>query len=278
MGARRASRSAATDGAVRWRPALHHRVLTFLLLAAASCTPAALGSTVLLNADPSAIGSGSTVANFRYRVSNTNWDQSIANSSNIRSSSIVERRGIGNHNQLNNAAFDFSLSYVAGTGYTLRLQHGGGGAPTKTDSLLSWTAPHGGISPLRSFRTIEISATAAQLPGNIESGSFSVTNLAFAGAGLTNAGALSDMLASSTGATFLQQYISSTTDLSTFNWTLTGRVVASFVYKPGFTSPGGSLDERLRLNIKTSDAGLIPSPGAAAVLALAGLAALRRRR
>lgn len=240
--------------------------------------PMASADAVFLNADASLLGSGGTVANFRYRVSNTNWDQSVANSSTISNSTIVQSRGLGNHDQLNGAAFDFTLNYQVGLGFTFRLLHAGGGSPTTSDSNVAWTSPFGGVAATRSFRGLELSATAANLSTSIQSASLSVSNLAFSGAGLTTIGTLSDMNAIFAPGQFRTQYIASASDLSTFNWTLTGRVMAAFAYAPGTSTPGGNLDELLRLNIRAFDGGLIPTPGASAALILAGLVLARRRR
>ncbi len=251
-----------------------------LVSAAASLVAASFASAdaVFLKADPGLLGSDSTVASFRYRASDTNWDRSVANSSTIRNSTIVQSRELGNRDQLNAAAFDFTLNYQVGLGYTFWLLHAGGGSPTTSGSSVAWTSPFGDTEATRRFRGLELSATAAHFSTSVQSASLSVTNLAFSGAGLNSVGTLSDMNAIFASGQFRTQYIASAADLSTFKWTLTGRVVAAFAYAPGISMPGGNLDERLRLNIRAFDGGLIPTPGGSAALILAGLVLARRRR
>ena len=106
------------------------------------------------------------------------------------------------------------------------------------------------------------------------------TNLAFTGA--TTVGSLVNLsqswVANTTNGEPPSQLIVADGDLTTFSWSFTGTVVANWTYLPGFTAPQGNLDERLKLDIKLTNATLIPAPGAGLALVMGGLVAARRRR
>lgn len=241
----------------------------------------ALGGVVQLNANTSQYTFGDTVALARYRVSNTNWDQIVATSSSISTSTIVQQANLGNNGQLNNAAWDFNLSFVQGVGYSWTLQRVGG----STVSTVRWEAPHNGISPLRPVNAIRFYAEAGStMPGGIATAQLAATNLAFTAAGFTNTGSLVNLIDNwdDVGPNDGQdpdlplQSIIADGDLTSTNWSFTGRVLASWTLLPGFTAPQGNLDERLKLDIKMSTA--VPAPGGLAAMGLiVGLASRRRR-
>ena len=198
------------------------------------------------------------VALFRYRLSNTNFDHSIANGGVIPPATWVATRNLGNHNALNGAAWDFTLQHVAGTGYTFTLTHAGGGTPGTGSSVLSYP-----VSTGPSFNALEMYAQF-QNSTNVTAGSIAVTSLAFSGTGLVVDPVYSTLrdlyddrtLAPGPGGNDLDlQWIVADSDLSVVDWTLTGRVVASF---SGYTS--GNLDERIKFNIKVAEVFPAPTP------------------
>lgn len=192
---------------------------------------------------------------FRYRLSNTNFDQSIANGGVIPPATWVTSTNLGTHNDLNGAVWDFTLAYTAGVGYAFTLDHVSGGTPSVTNSTLSWTSPFNGVPPTNPFNAIEIYAQVQNNTSAYASATISVTNLSFSCAGLSidpMYNALRDLyddktIAPGPGGNDLDlEWIKADVDLSLYSWTLAGRVVASFT---GYTS--GTIDERIKFNIKT---------------------------
>jgi len=233
---------------------------------------------VALNADGSQFIPTAVAMNSRYRISQTNWDQMLATSTVISASTIVEQKQLGNAATLNNRAWDFSMNYVAGSGYRFTLTDTSLPPLGSSPSTVSWTAPFGSpsISPTRSYNAIEL---FAQAQNNLQSGvtglSISVGNLAFSGGpGVSTTGALVGMSDTHLlspgpgGADYAQQWLLADADLSLFSWVLSGRVQAQFTG----TVPS-NFDERLKFDIKTVQVSPVPLPPAMALM-LAGLGAL----
>jgi hypothetical protein len=217
----------------------------------------ALGAATVALDYPNSLVGGATGEGgmFRYRISNTNFDHSIANGGVIPPSTWVASRNLGFHTDLNNATWDFTLDYVTGVGYTFTLQYVGGGTPSVTTSVLSWTSIVGGVPPTRPFNAIELYAQVQNSSTSYTSATIDVTNLNFVGAGLSidplhnSLRNLHDdkTIAPGPGGNDLDlEWIKADVDLALFSWSLTGRVVASF---NGYTS--GNIDERIKFNIKT---------------------------
>jgi hypothetical protein len=225
---------------------------------------------VQLNALAPAEIVNSTVAMTRYRVSNTNWDQIVAaNSSPLN---IVQQQNLGDANTLNNRAWDFSVSYVAGSGYTYTLTDTTVPPLGTSPSTLVWTAPGGSpaLSPTRPFNAIQLYATAQPVTGTTGALATSITvrNLAFSGAGLTTSGALvtmNDMDAISPGG--VNQWLVADTNLALFNWALTGQVQAGFT---GSITAANQADERLKFDVHMESVTAVPVPAALPLL-LSGL-------
>ena len=243
----------------------------------AGLSSSALAGMVHLNPDAAAVAKtpDSTVAAMRYRVSNTNWDQMIATGSDVGYGTIVQNSNIGNHSALNGATWDFTVAYTPFGGFAFTLQRPG------TSSTVSWAAPAFGLSPTRSYNALHLQVeTGANMPGNIAAASVAVSDLAFVGTRMDSAGTLRPLSAawSNSGPSepaapeAREQWIVATDDLAETSWTLTGKVTASFAYRPGFSQPGGNLDERLKFDVRALSANVIavPEPGSV----LLGLIAL----
>lgn len=97
------------------------RVLAGILLLTVVGSGAVQAAVVALNADGSQFNPTAVAMNSRYRISQTNWDEMIATSAVISTSTIVEQKQLGNAATLNNRAWDFSVNYVAGSGYNFTL-------------------------------------------------------------------------------------------------------------------------------------------------------------
>lgn len=252
---------------------------------AAMAATTSWASVVHLNPDPDLYTYGETRALARYRVSNTNWDQIVATSSSISASTIVQQANLGNSAQLNGTVWDFTLSYAAGIGYEWTLVKMSGNAPVSS-STVSWTSPHHGVDPDRPVNAIKFYTQAgAQMPAGIETARIGVSNLHFSAAGYSTIGALADMHdffddvgdpGDNWDPDLPLQVIVANGNLADTDWVFSGRVVAMYTLKDGFTSPGGTIDERLKLDIKVTEA--VPAPGAAALLAFGMLGLFRRQR
>jgi hypothetical protein len=210
------------------------------------------------------------VMDARYRVSNTNWDQIIATDSNITPSVIVQQANFGTHNQLNGATWDFSISYSPANGWAYRLGLVSGGSPNTSSSTLVWNAPFNGTAFDRSFNALEMFAVIGGLPAGISSMSMAATGLTFSSPGNTIVGTLPNVI--STGG-LVRTWVYSDSDLASTAWTLSGRLVGSFV---GSTS--SNLDERIKFDVKGTTVTLIPTPAASAMLGMGALFSARRRR
>lgn len=260
------------------------RMSLFAAGLAGAVAVSAQAGVITLNADPSLVLSSTSGINVRYRVSNTNWDHLIATSSDVGPSTIVSTANLGTHTQLNGALFDFTLSYSPATGVSFRLLHAGGGSPSVTDRTLTFTGTHtDGRRADASFNALYLYAQAGDgMPSGVSSASVEVSNLVFSAPGQTVVGSLTnltDVWTPGSPAGLVDQYvIAEGVDLATLEWTLTGKVRASYELFAGATGPGGNIDERLKFNLKFRQVELVPAPGAMALLGLAGVAALRRRR
>lgn len=207
-------------------------------------------------------------AQARYKVDNTNWDQAIV--SNPSPFDLAAQANIGNAAALNNREFAFTLSYTKDVGYSWTLNDG-------IARTLSWTAPDGAISQLRKFNVLHLFTVAqTNVPASgTSNASIHVSNLAFSGAAV--AGTLDDLVSSSSNGSYGQDdyWLRSDTLLSNLDWSLTGKVKASFACATGSTcfSP-----ERLKFEVKTGY--ITPIPGAVWLLgtAIAGLGYVARRR
>jgi len=238
---------------------------------AASIAPVATAG-VILNPGFSVTSTGTTSV-ARYRVSNTNWDTFIGSSQTVSNSTIVQSANLGNQNALNSTLWDFAYSYTSGVGFTWTLSRAG------TTSTMSWTAPTAnGANPTAAFNAISIGIIAgSSMPSGVTSASANATDLAFSftGIGAPVTGSLRNLSSTwtpsgSTGRDRIMIY--SDADLSTTSWSLTGKV--QFAYAG---TAGGSMDERLKLDVATMAA--IPQPaGALAFGAIACLGLRRTRR
>jgi hypothetical protein len=227
-----------------------------LLALAATAAPAASVAVV----DPADFLSapGPTVAEARYRLSNTNWDMAIVQPGGPNGSTPTA--GLGNVAQLSARTFGFTLRHTAGTGFSFTMTNTADATNTATVTYAS----------LASFNALQFEVRSIT-----DTGAMSVSDFAFTyGAGLTGPSTIPNLsVAGNVG--FLSTWLASLSDLSLFDWSVTGTIAGS----KGIT--GG--DETVRLSIRATNVELpapIPLPAAGFLLigAMAGLGLLACRR
>lgn len=239
------------------------------------CASSALAGIITLNAPaPLPANQGDTVMDARYRLSQTNWDQVIATSSNVTYGTIVETKNLGTANVLNGIEWSLQMQYTAGSGYVFTLSREGA-VPPPNVSVVQWTAPYvyeqnPPVSQLRNFNSIHLYC-AAYAKNGITSAQFDVTNLTFSGTGMTTSGSFVDMHAYLPPGQLVDQWLLADTDLSLIDWTLTAKVKGTFE-----GTPPNNYDEQLKFDIKTK--WVTPEPMTMSLMALGGLLGLRRNR
>jgi hypothetical protein len=254
----------------------------------------ATAGIVRLDAPGSWISATADASDFRYRVSNTNWDLMAASSTQISNSTIASSRNAGNHTALNHAAWNFALEFTPGSGYVFSLAPVAGQNSLAAQSV-SWTTPVGSggvggssVTPLRAHNAIKLVVSAGSgMPSGIDTAYVDVRDLSFYAAGFGTVGSLSAMrdtwddtgsLTDRDDPDTLTQWVLAEGDLSGTPWALRGRVQAGFTYVAGQTSPGGNLDERLKFDVMPMWVTAIPAPGAVALGGLAAVVLARRVR
>lgn len=229
----------------------------------------ARAATVALDVDPAKILSESGVAFARYRFGKNGFDQAVGHENPFAVANNSSLDG-GNSLNLSQVAWDFSLSYAAGSGYSFTLSKPG---TTSTDTYVSGIGAGGTLLPTQSFNAIQLQARSRLTQNG--SATMSVSDLSFSGAGLTTTGSLTDLSASqiNAGDTNDFQWLVADVDLSAFDWLLTGKVLGAALCQAG--GQNCFSDESIKFNIamKTVDVAPVPLP-AAPVLLLTGLAAI----
>ncbi len=221
--------------------------------------------------------SGTTVFGAKFKSDNTNWDFSLGNTGSTATSANFIQAGIGNNAFISARVFGFELEHRAGEGFVWNLTD----KSNNNKTTLSWgtfTTPPAGttaatlnsIAPDRSFNAIRIENRAT---GANSSNTFS--NLAFTSAATFNGSFLNSTMTPSTAGYnlidapingFAIQWLVSDTDLSSYNWTLSGDVQLI-----------GGNNEALRMDIQGRSLQAVPEPGTMAALGL-GIAALLKRK
>ena len=252
-------------------------ILSAGLIALAAGT--AMAGTVQLGVTP--LAGGTTAMNARYRGANSGWEQAMAGTggTNVANGYVLNDLSPGI-----NAAWDFSVSFEVGQGYTFTMTRG---ATVKT---LIWrndvaapngqnkvTMSDGDAATDNAVNSLRLVATARDFAGR----AMNITNLSFTAAGQTITGSLSDVNALSAGGfASSSTAIVSSTDMRSFNWTLSGTLEG---INP--VGAGTNISERIKFDIYAEQNGnyvIIPLPGAAwagmAGLATLGVAQRIRRR
>jgi hypothetical protein len=253
------------------------KILSILGLAAVST--ASWGATISAIAKDNLILDAS-VFTAKYRMSNTNFDQSIDDG---RGTTIIGGQptfisnGIGNNSQMSNVTYNFSIEHIAGEGFIFKMNSAnvlnptnfelGWGdfttTPAQTSTVKYATQMGAGTTPGNPFNILHIEARA-------DNSAFSMaySNLVFTG--LDTVGLITGQTAS---GGIQDQWLYSSSDLSQINWKLTGQLIGAR------TGAGG--DETVRWTLSAKSGSAVPEPSTWAMLALplagAAFARLRRR-
>lgn len=209
----------------------------------------------------------------KYRLSNTNFDQSIT-----RPTNSGVNANLGNVQFLNGQTYAFLLENVVGQGIRFRLTRQANNAVT----TVSWGSSQlggtnvsviDGVGPFDGgYNALKITARATQSNGN-PNPSFEWSNLSFSGIpvqGAFTSGTVTPNTGDPGAPGFSTQYATATTDLSSINWTLTGTIRATR------TGTGG--DENLRFTVDAQQVNPVPEPASFAALMVGAFTLLRRRR
>lgn len=210
-----------------------------------------------------------------YRLSNTNFDQRLNNGGPVATSANNITLNLGNVAFLNDRTYDFTLEFRAGTagvnrGFVWRLNSTGSTGtlawgvfdpPVPPPSTVSATL--NSVVPTASFNAITIAQRAQSAVGT---GSYvTLSDLNFVASPLTIDGSFINSTVTTPGggpaAPILTQVLASTVDLSTLDWSLTGKVRA---FK---NTTGGDESVSLTIAVRNASFTIVPEPSSI-VLAL----------
>ena len=194
----------------------------------------------------------------RFKADRFNWDSRLEYDG-FPTNSDNTANVTNNIGQLGSRTYAFSLSY------------------SEMDSMATWTLPDptsGGVPEL-TLDTIDGSvANTIKIFTNGSRGDTDVSNLAFSGLGFNLVDAdFPDLDTSPSTSTFEETllFFGNAVDLYSADWAFTGNIAFS-----NFTN--NNPNEGNKITVKVQQSELVPAPGAAALLGVAGIAGLRRRR
>lgn len=237
--------------------------------------------------------SGTQVTAAQYALRNNNYDSRLTNGGSITASNIITE-GLGDVAFLNNKTYEFTLEFRNGAlgtnrGFVWTLSDGGSSfarlawgdfspALVPTPNVQSSTI--NGVAPSGSFNTIGLTQRANSTAGT---GSYlTISDLAFSSSpSVTQNGSWINSTITTPGggpaAPIENQRLVSTSDLSTFSWTLSGKVT-------GFKDQiGGDETVSFGISVNNSTFNVVPEPstsilGTMAAGTLAFVARRRKRR
>jgi len=224
---------------------------------------------------------GGSSAQAKFRLSNTNWDQSVDHGNGTNPGQFIQG-ALGNNAQLSARTYDFRFEHVAGEGFIFTMTDVTNPQTPGSPSILSWgsfSSPVGGatasqlngFAPGAAFNGLLIEARAGRAGSAMTWSdlSFVAGGLNLADGAWTNGSVDPSTSGPDDAPGFHRQRLVADTDLSQVNWVFSARV-------QGVRDSSAGGDETVRFVVSAKN--YIPTPGAAGVMALAGLAGVRRRR
>ena len=270
---------------------MFNTVAVLVPLIAITAMPAFAG-VVYINQSDVSFTTSSTVAQAKYRLSHTNFDQSLDNGTGTANTANFISSNLGNSsttaNNINGVTFNFVLDYKATEGFTYSMTN----SLTGLTSTLRWgqfssgsgttAATLGGFAPDRDFNSLYFETRATQTSVNP---TFTVSGLSFSSTEATTQGAFIDTVVSPTysepgsSAGFSFQRLVSDINLADINFTLTGQLRAT-------QNIGNGSDEQIKFVIyaqngtanipfSSSSTAFVPEPHG--LLGLIAMACLPRR-
>lgn len=256
----------------------------FLPLAFLAFSSVATAATVEFGVDDANVTVIDSVSEAAYRLNQGDWDQMLSNGADPAGVADMTSIDYAGGTALNNTTWNFSITYESGDdgvqGFTFVMNQVGGAGDSGT-LFYDLNNPLNGQTPTGVFNVIGIEANAGSLldPTSYnETAYMDISNLTFTST-LSSSGALANPLAADS-ATQEQAntWITSSVDLNSVDWVLTGTVTAGHDCN-GSGSVGCLTDDSVRMNLTFAQATVVPLPAAVWLFgsALAGLGWLRRR-
>lgn len=257
-------------------------ILSLLLLAMAEQANA---SMVYVNSSSVTIGAiDYTHVSSKYRMSNNNWDMSLAGRTGTSPGGTFLQSNLGNVSALNGVEWSFSVEYKVGQGFTYTLTR------PNTEQKLVWRNDAANNTPSgdntqqlidqsniwrtadsRVFNILELRAQNTML-GNTGS-SLEFKDFSFSGASISGNGFSDGTLGDNAGAS--SQYVVSTVSFTTFDWTLSGKIIGN-----KGNSTGSEEGLKFELWGRQGQIDVVPEPASALIFAtgLVGFGFFRQRR
>jgi hypothetical protein len=234
--------------------------------------------------------SGTQVTSAQYALRNTQYDTRLTNGGSITASNIITA-ALGNVAFLNNKTYDFTLEFRNGTlgtnrGFVWTLSDGGSSvaslawgdfSPALVPTPNVQASTINGVAPSGAFNSIILTQRANSTAGT---GSYlTISDLAFSSSpSVTQNGSWINSTITTPGggpaAPIENQRLVSTSDLSTFSWTLSGKVT-------GFKDQtGGDETVSFGISVNNSTFNVVPEPATCilGMMAAGTLAFAARRR
>jgi hypothetical protein len=251
-------------------------------LAILGCAGSAGAGMIYINSGQVQVSSiNSTVAQAKYRLSNTNFDQSLDRGTGTSAGNFISA-GLGNNAQLSARTYEFALENRPGEGlvFTMTDQTG------LSASTLSWgtfstvnagtsVATINGVAAPTAFNSLRFEASSTRAGSSLGFSGMTFTSPTLS---LADGAFASATISPSSGGPgeangFYSQRLVGDTNLALHAWTFRGLVTAS-------RDSTASGDETVKFTVSVQDVTVtaVPTAGTAGLSGVVGLVAMRRPR